>query len=341
MATIEIETVQKFFESAYKTGASDIFVREGSPITIKENGNYVSFQNFNQRLSVFFPAECKKLATSGGVDFSYMMAGVNLRVRINLYRCDGRIGLVARFPQNESPSFESLGLSQELLRVRDFEDGLALLVGPTGSGKTTTLSCLLREKMIHSPGHYLTLEDPIETSFEPISGRVLSQRELGRDFTAFPEALKHAMRQAPNTILVGEIRDQETLELAVNLAETGHFVFSSFHAGSVIETLVRLGTFASGSYEHVRLPLGYALRAIIAQKLFKKADGKRHVTCEHLFFDTKVRAMFLKDKINELRAMQEQFDGCTFKKNLQLLKKSGIEMTAEVEDALRASAEAH
>lgn len=319
--------------SASETGASDIFIREGMPVNLKIQGDFFTFPPLTKKLSQLFPAEFDRIHKSGGHDFSFSIKENDLikRVRINMYRCDGRIGLVARFPQGGKRTFDQLGLPDALRRVVEFTDGFVLLVGPTGSGKTTTLGCFLDMLVASRDGHYLTLEDPIETTFLYRKGVVISQRELVRDFASFPEALKHAMRQAPNIILVGEIRDQPTLALAVNLAETGHLVFSTYHAGSVHEAFVRLGTFCEGDFEHVKLPLAYSLRCIVAQKLLKTVEGEHRMVCEYLFFDNRPRSLFLKNKLNELKSMLPTLDAMMFRDHLARVKSNGVNFDEDSE----------
>lgn len=227
--------------------------------------------NENQRL-------VQDLAKAGSCDCSYELPGV-CRFRVNIYRQNGNHAMVLRKLQTQIPSFEKLKLAPVFSEVIKEKNGIVFVTGGTGSGKTTTLAAMLNEINHTSQVHVVTLEDPIEF-LHPHAKATFSQRELGRDFFAFADGLRAALRQAPKLILVGEIRDRETMEIALTAAETGHVVYSTLHTISAAQTINRiLGMFNTDEEKQVRERLAETVRYIISQRLVpKKAGGRLLVT---------------------------------------------------------------
>lgn len=228
--------------------------------------------NENQRL-------IQDLAKTGSCDCSYQLPNV-CRFRVNIYRQNGNYAMVLRKLQTQIPSVERLKLAPVFLEVIKEKTGIIFVTGGTGSGKTTTLAAMLNEVNQNSEVHIVTLEDPIEF-LHPQLKSTFSQREMGRDFFAFPDGLRAALRQAPKIILVGEIRDRETMEIALTAAETGHVVFSTLHTISAAQTINRiLGMFSTEEEKQVRERLAETLRYVISQRLVPKEAGGRLLVTE-------------------------------------------------------------
>jgi twitching motility protein PilT len=228
--------------------------------------------NNNQRL-------LQDLAEQGSCDCSYSLKNF-CRFRGNIYRQNGNYAMVLRQLQSQVPSLESLHLAPVFRDVIKEKNGLIFVTGGTGSGKTTTLAAMLNEINQTSEIHIVTLEDPIEF-LHPHLKSSFSQRELGRDFYNFPDGLRAALRQAPKVILVGEIRDRETMEIALTAGETGHVVYSTLHTISAGQTINRiLGMFSKDEEQQVRERLVGSLRYIMSQRLVPKINGGRLLVTE-------------------------------------------------------------
>jgi twitching motility protein PilT len=228
--------------------------------------------NENQRL-------IQDLTKAGSCDCSYQLSGV-CRFRVNIYRQNGNYAMVLRKLQTQIPSIERLKLAPVFREVIKEKNGIVFVTGGTGSGKTTTLAALLNEVNQNSEVHVVTLEDPIEF-MHPHVKSTFSQREMGRDFFSFADGLRAALRQAPKIILVGEIRDRETMEIALTAAETGHVVFSTLHTISAAQTINRiLGMFNTEEEKQVRERLAETLRYVISQRLVPKQAGGRLLVTE-------------------------------------------------------------
>jgi twitching motility protein PilT len=225
------------------------------------------------------PRLIQDLAETGSCDCSYSLRDA-CRFRVNIFRQNGNYAMVLRRLQSQIPSMESLHLAPVFREVIKEKTGIIFVTGGTGSGKTTTLAAMLDEINRTSESHIVTLEDPIEF-LHPHGMATFSQRELGRDFYTFPDGLRAALRQAPKVILVGEIRDRETMEIALTAAETGHVVYSTLHTISAGQTINRiLGLFSKEEEQQVRARLAETVRYIISQRLVPKAGGGRLLVTE-------------------------------------------------------------
>ena len=219
------------------------------------------------------------LAKSGSCDCSYALDGI-CRFRVNIYRQIGNHAMVLRRLSSEVPTMERLGLAPVFHEIIKEKTGLVFVTGGTGSGKTTTLAALLNEVNQKSEFHIVTLEDPVEF-VHPQLKCTISQREMGRDFYNFADGLRAALRQAPKIILVGEIRDRETMEIAMTAGETGHVVYSTLHTISAGQTINRiLGMFTQEEEQQVRERLAGSLRYIVSQRLVPKKTGGRLLITE-------------------------------------------------------------
>jgi twitching motility protein PilT len=272
-------------------GVSDLLFIAGKPPLIEVHGRLSEFpidesvltpplieelaghiMNGSERLRVDF-------ATSGSCDCSYAIENV-ARFRVNIFKQNGRHAIVMRKLQSKIPTLDVLGLPPIFREIVKEKDGIVLVTGATGSGKTTTLAAMVNELNETQEIHIVTLEDPIEF-FHAHRKAAISQRELGKDFPNFADGLRAALRQAPKAILVGEIRDRETLEIAMTASETGHVVFSTLHTVSAGQTINRiLGMFAREEEAQIRQRLAASLRYVVSQRLINRVDGGRHLVTE-------------------------------------------------------------
>ena len=228
----------------------------------------------------------------GSCDCSYGLGGV-ARFRVNIFKRQGRHAIVMRRLPADIPSIDSLGLPHIFRKIVLEKNGIILLTGATGSGKTTTLAALLNELNQTQELHILTLEDPIEY-IHPSQRSIFSQRELGKDFSSFAEGLRAALRQAPKVILVGEIRDRESMEIALSASETGHLVFATLHTIGAGQTIHRIvGMFASEEEQQVRQRLADTMRYIVSQRLVNKVDGGRLLVTEIMGSSLRTREALL------------------------------------------------
>jgi twitching motility protein PilT len=242
----------------------------------------------------------KILEHDGGADFAYTVPvdGVRWRFRVNLLYQQGSLGLVARRVNNKIPDFKGLFLPPSIERLCQLDQGMVLLAGVTGSGKSTTIGSMLNYINQNYRKHILTLEDPIEFVFTE-DKCLINQREVGTDVRNFEIGMKHAVREDPDIILVGELRDVETFKTAIHAAETGHLVFGTIHAASAPSTITRiLDLFPQEEHAAIRSAIAFNMKGIIAQKLLKsiKPGVSRVPIVEMMFFDVLVRKYVLEEQ---------------------------------------------
>src|SRR4051812_41942592 len=230
----------------------------------------------------------RDLLQRGACDCSYQLAD-RARFRVNIFKQRGTFAIVMRKAQSEMPSIHSLGLSPIFNEMAREKNGLILVTGATGSGKTTTLTAILNEINETQPVHVVTLEDPIEFIHQH-KRATFNQRELGADFDSFPSGLRSALRQAPKVILVGEMRDRATVEIALTAAETGHLVLSTIHTINAGQSINRiLGMFDLAEETQLRLRLSETMRYVVSQRLAPKATGGRLMLNEIMGTNLRVR----------------------------------------------------
>jgi twitching motility protein PilT len=274
-------------------GVSDLLFIVGKPPLVETHGQLCEFPidtpdslldcphieqlaalviNGNERLQADF-------ANTGSCDCSYALEGM-ARFRVNIFKQNGRHAVVMRKLQSEIPTIEKLGLPPIFREITKEKNGIVLVTGGTGTGKTTTLAAVLNELNETQPVHIVTLEDPIEFLHQHRRA-AFSQRELGNDFPNFADGLRAALRQAPKVILVGEIRDRETMEIAMTASETGHLVLSTLHTINAGQTINRiLGMFDREDEQQVRQRLSETLRYVVSQRLVSKISGGRLLMTE-------------------------------------------------------------
>jgi twitching motility protein PilT len=243
------------------------------------------------------------LARNGSCDCSYVLADL-ARMRVNIFRQNGQPAIVMRKLQTEIPTLDQLGLPPIFREMVREKNGIIFVTGATGSGKTTTLAAMLNELNATQKIHILTLEDPIEF-LHPHKQALFNQRQLGKDFRDFASGLRAALRQAPKVILVGEIRDRETMEIAMTASETGHIVFTTMHTISAGQTINRiLGMFTKEEEQQLRQRLADTVRFVVSQRLVSKVGGGRLLVSEIMGSSLRTRETLLYGE-SENRTFQE------------------------------------
>ncbi len=308
----EAREVDKYFRALVKLEGSDLHMKVGNPPIIRVNGALKPMNrgpiDAEEMVNLLFPMmndrSRKIFDEEGGCDFAYIVDvdGVDWRFRVNMLQQLGRIGLVARRVNNFIPNFEGLFLPPAMETLCHFDQGMVLLAGVTGSGKSTTIASMLNYiNRIYSK-HILTLEDPIEFVFTE-EKCLINQREVGMDVVDFGIGMKHAVREDPDIILVGELRDEETFMTAIHAAETGHLVFGTIHASSSSTTIGRiLDLFPEEMHGAIRSAIAFNMKGIVAQKLLPsiKEGVGRVPTCEIMTFNPTVRKLILEGKDEKL-----------------------------------------
>jgi twitching motility protein PilT len=330
--------MNKLLSYGVQNGASDIHFRPGDPPTFRVGGVLRPIKG--DKLS---PAHTKALATNiitdtvvqsqidsvQEYDTSYMLAGVG-RFRVNIYRQRGSLAIVLRVIPTEVPTLDSLKLPPILKAIASNERGLVLVTGSTGAGKSTTLAAMVNHINSNDSVHILTVEDPIEFIHRNQRSSV-SQREVGVDTADFAIALRSALRQDPDVILVGEMRDHETVDIALKAAETGHLVLSTVHTTDAVKTIGRMLSFFPGDEQDtVRQRLSEALKAVISQRLLPKADNQGRVLAMEILVQTKTVQEYILDgsRTTQLRDVIEKgrtnYGMQSFDQHLSELYKGGV-----------------
>ena len=318
--------------------ASDVHLKAGLPPLFRINGGLVPLRNgprltgadLAQLVGAMATAEqANELERQRDVDFAYTAPQLG-RFRVNAFYQRGAVGLVMRVIPNEIRSMDELNLPKVLEKIAAEHRGLVLVTGATGSGKSTTLASLLDHINGSRAAHIVTVEDPIEYVFRDRRS-IINQREVGADTRSFVRALRAALRQDPDVILVGEMRDQETIETAMTAAETGHLVLSTLHTVDAAETINRIvGTFPPHQHQQTRIALAASLKAVVSQRLLKRADGRGRVAAMEVMLCTaRIRELLLEEgRAHELREAIAQghanYGMQTFDQSLMLLLKRGL-----------------
>ena len=304
--------VDKYFKALVKLEGSDLHMKVGQPPIIRIHGTLKPLNrdpiDADEMVDLLVPMlddrTRKIFVDTGGADFAYVVNvdGEDWRFRVNMLQQLGRVGLVARRVNNFIPDFEGLHLPPVIETLCHHDQGMVLLAGVTGSGKSTTIASMLNYINRHYVKHILTLEDPIEFVFRD-EKCLINQREVGMDVSDFGVGMKHAVREDPDIILVGEMRDEETFMTAIHAAETGHLVFGTIHASSCPSTIGRiLDLFPEEMHSAIRSAIGMNMKAIIAQKLLPSIrEGVGRVpTCEIMTFNPTVRKLVLEEDDHKL-----------------------------------------
>ena len=295
--------VDKLFRALVKLEGSDLHLKVGRPPIVRKDGALKELSrgpiNREEMVRLLFPMMDKRnrgiFEAEGGADFAHIVNvdGEDWRFRVNMLTQLGNIGLVARRVNNWIPDFEGLNLPPIMESLCKFDQGMILLAGVTGSGKSTTIASMLNWINQRETKHILTLEDPIEFVYKE-EKCLINQREIGMDVKDFSIAMKHAVREDPDIILVGELRDEETFMTAIHAAETGHLVFGTIHASSAATTIGRvLDLFPEDMHGAIRSAIAFNMKGIVAQKLLPSIkDGVGRVpTVEVMTFNPTVRKL--------------------------------------------------
>jgi twitching motility protein PilU len=306
--------ITKLLTAMSKAGGSDLFVSANFPPSMKLRGTMRpltdqkltaevtrqltnSLMNERQRADFAKDLEC---------NFAISLPGV-ARFRVNVFMQQQHVGMVVRTIVNKIPDFATLGLPESLKEIVTTKRGLVLVVGATGSGKSTTLAAMINHRNRTSAGHIVTVEDPVEFVHQSRQS-LITHREVGIDTHSWHNALKNTLRQAPDVILIGEIRDAETMEHAIAFAETGHLCLSTLHANSANQTIDRIiNFFSEDRRKQLLMDLSSNLRAIISQRLVKTADGKGRKAAMEILINTPIVAdRLLKGEFHELKTIMSK-----------------------------------
>jgi len=324
----------RLFHLMAEKQASDIFVTAGAPIHIKIQGTTIPINqqvmdpNTIQRMAyeMMNPEQIKRFEEAKEMNLSFGVRDVG-NFRVNIFWQRGSIGIVVRFIQGVIPTLTALGLPPVLADIIMEKRGLVLVVGSTGSGKSTTIASMIDHRNSNRTGHILTIEDPIEYLFKHKKS-VVNQREISMDTLSWADALKNAMRQAPDCILIGEIRDRETMQSALAYAQTGHLCLATLHANNAYHALNRIINFFSlESRTLLFLDLSVSLKCIISQRLVKRPDGKRVPTVEILLNTRHIAELIERGEVNGIKEAMEQSlapGSQTFEQDLFRLYKESV-----------------
>lgn len=317
-----------------KHQASDLHLKVGTPPTVRLDGELIPVGN-----QVLSAEDCRHLvssamnrgqrrmlATRKEVDFAYAIPGA--RFRVNAFMERGNLSAAFRMLRTEMPTIEDLGLPAVLKKLSGLNNGLILVTGPAGSGKSTTLAAMIDYINTHRKSHVITIEDPIEF-FHKDKLSIVTQREVGTDTGSFAEALRQALRQDPNVIMVGEMRDPETIMTAVVAAETGHLVFSTLHTPNTVQAVDRIiDTFSGETQRQFRLLLSNSLRGVVSQRLLTRADEKGRVPATEVMVVTStIASLILEGNTQEIYPYLQQgaSEGMqTFTQSLLRLYEAGL-----------------
>lgn len=332
------DDISRYLAVMVQHGASDLFLSSGTPAGIKVQGTLRRLdepaldggQTQALAYSIMRESQIKSFEATLECDFAIALPGLG-RFRVNVYRQRGEVAVVVRHINARIPSIDSLKLPPVLKQLCQLKRGLVLMVGAAGSGKSTTLAAMIDHRNRTVGGHILTVEDPME--FEHSHGvAIVDQREVGLDTRSFDEALRHAMREAPDVIMIGEIRDRETMQHAMAYAETGHLCLSTLHANNTNQAIQRiLNFFPEAAHRQVLMDLSLNLKGVVGQRLLRNSNGQLVPAVEVMLLSPYISELIQKgqtDDIKEAIAKGNELGMMTFDQSLYDLYLRG-EITAE------------
>jgi len=305
-----MESIESILKKAVELNASDIFMIPGMPISMKINGDIHPIDE-----EKIFPDVMDKLIeeiyvisgnrtitpvrSDGDDDFSFSLRGL-ARFRASVMKQRGSLAAIIRVVRFELPKPEALGIPQGVLNIASLKKGLVLVTGAAGSGKSTTLACVIDKINHERSAHIITLEDPIEYLHRHDKS-VVTQREIGQDTENYVSGLRAALRQAPDVILLGEMRDYETIRIALTAAETGHLVISTLHTTGAANTIDRIvDVFPANAQQQIRVQLSMVLQAVISQQLLTTTSGTLTPAFEVMYLNNAIRNMIRENKIHQI-----------------------------------------
>lgn len=324
-----------YLKLAVEKSASDIFFTTNSPAMLKVDGNMFAMgKNLMTKelikelaYSIMTPEQQQYFEDELEIDMATEAGGLG-RFRVNIFHQRGNPSMVLRYVVSQVPELDNLGVPSALKDLIMKKRGLLLMVGATGSGKSTTLAAMINHRNENAHGHILTIEDPIEF-LHPNKKAIINQREVGQDTHTYAAALKSSLREAPDVILIGEIRDRETMEAAIQLSGTGHLCISTLHANNAYQTLQRIiNMFPEELRAQLYMDLAVNLRAVISQRLVRTIDGKRCAAVEVMINTPYISELILRGDVDDIKeTMAESQDRAmqTFDDSLfQLYKEKRI-----------------
>ena len=336
-----MSTIAQFLQAMVQKQASDLFFTAGSPVGIKVAGtvypvNMPELTADSAKALAYELMDDERIhqfEARNELNFGYSLDGVG-RFRVNLYRQRGTVAMVIRRLSSSVPTLAELGLPEILGRLALEKHGLILVVGSTGSGKSTSMAAMLEHRNANMPGHILTVEDPVEMVFQRKQS-IISQREIGADTESYDSALINALREAPDMIMIGETRDRQTMHHVINYANTGQVCLSSLHAINSHQALTRIvNFFPLDQRNNILFDLASCLVAIVAQRLVRTVDGKRVAALEILVADAGIRQLIREGRLDEIKQRMEDRvmgESQTFDQALAKLHKEGTISYAEAE----------
>ncbi len=306
-------SIEAFLREMVEQGASDLHVTADSPPQIRLHGKLQPLKHppltptdtKNLGYSLLTDAQKRVFEETNELDFSFGLKGLS-RFRGNLFLQKGAVGGAFRVIPYKTPALDQLGLPQVVVNLTKLPRGLVLVTGPTGSGKSTTLAAMIDKVNRERHEHIITLEDPIEFVHEH-KNCLVNQREVHADTEGFTIALKHILRQDPDIVLVGEMRDLETIEAALLIAETGHLVFSTLHTNSAVQTINRIiDVFPPNQQAQVRAQLSLVLQGVISQTLIPRCDGRgRSLAAEVMIPNPAIRNLIREEKVHQIYSLMQ------------------------------------
>lgn len=300
-------------ERAVHSEVSDIFIVVGLPISIRRHGKIERiFENpmtpedtdriVREIYTLADNRDISRLETKGDDDFSFALPGIS-RFRISAYKQRGTLSAVIRLISFELPDPKDLGIPDHILNLGHYKKGMVLVTGPAGSGKSTTLSCIIEQVNKTQEKHIITLEDPLEYLHQH-NKSIVSQREINVDTESYVTALRASLRQSPDIILLGEMRDYETIGVAMTAAETGHLLFSTLHTIGASNTIDRIiDVFPANQQKQISVQLAMSLRAVISQQLVPTTDGRRALAYEIMTVTPAIRNMIRENKVHQIEGL--------------------------------------
>ncbi len=323
-----------YLKLAVEKNASDLFFTTNAPAMLKIEGEMLAVGKTLMTNSlirelienILTPAQIKYLEDNFEIDLATDAGGLG-RFRVNVFTQRNSIAMVLRYVKAEIPTMEKLGMPEVLKDLTMLKRGMILMVGATGSGKSTTLAAMVNHRNVNAAGHILTIEDPIEY-MHPNKRSIVNQREVGTDTVSYAQALKSALREAPDVILIGEVRTRETMDAVIQLANTGHLAITTLHANNAYQALLRIvNLYPDELRGQLYMDFSMTLRAIVSQRLVRRKDGRRCAVAEVMINTPYIAELILNRRIEDVKeAMSNSSDRgmLTFDNSLLKLYSDGV-----------------